>query len=461
MVTPRTLELAEALAVIEALRGELTSARAELAELRGRVAELEAELAQARKPGPPGFVKPNGPRKAAGEKKRRRKRSGNYARRVEPCTEEVLHAVERCPDCGRKLRDGWEHDRRQVIDLPEVRYIVRDHVRIRRHCGVCGKDFVPKLDLSGEVVGQHRVSVRVMALAAYLRTERRMPLSGIGEVFEVLYGLHLSIGELTRLCAEVAELGREAYEALVAELRSSPVVHADETGWREDGQNGWLWVFLTPKLQLFHRDARRASAIPMEMLGEDFGGIVVSDFLSSYGPLTCEKQRCWVHLQRALRELEETHPEHVGVAKWRAQIRALYAQAAAYREKELAYHGDRTMPLLTARRKARRQFERALMKLARPYLKNKDDPRNILAKRIEQFQFELFVFVEHPEVPPENNAAERGLRPSVIFRKICGGTRSERGSVTMATLRSLFGTWRLQGKHPLQACLRLLASAPP
>lgn len=236
-------------------------------------------------------------------------------------------------------------------------------------------------------------------------------------------------------------------------------MHADETGWREDGQNGWLWAFLTAAVQVFHCDRSRGSHVPLAMLGEDFSGIVVSDFLSSYGPLECAKQRCWVHFERGLKHLEETHPEHAGVATWRAEIRALYEQAAAYRDKQLAYEGERTMPLLRARAKARRQFERALMKLARPYLKNKDNPRHLLAKRIERFQYELFVFVEHPEAPPENNAAERGLRPSVIFRKISGGTRSERGSVTMAILRSLFGTWRLHGENPLEACLALLASA--
>ena len=71
---------------------------------------------------------------------------------------------------------------------------------------------------------------------------------------------------------------------------------------------------------------------------------------------------------------------------------------------------------------------------------------------------ELFVFVAHPEVPPDNNAAERSLRPVVISRKVSGGTRSNQGTDTKMTLASLFGTWRAQGFNPLTACLQLLTS---
>lgn len=453
MVTPRNPELADALALI-------AEQAALIRELRARVAELERRLEERDGPGPPSFVKPNRRRKPEGEQKARKKRPENHARKLEPCTEEVIHAVETCPDCGRGLVGGWEHDRRQVIDIPVMRYIVRDHVRIRRYCGVCQKSHLPQVDLSGEVMGKHRVSLRVMALVSYLRTEGRVPLSGIRQMLEALYGLRLSEGELTGLCDAVAEHGRTGYEALRDEIRSSAVVHADETGWREDGQNGYLWAFLTKTLQFFVRDQSRGSAVPMEVLGESFEGTLVSDFYSGYGPLECAKQRCWVHLLRDLRKLVENHPGNARIARWVAKIRMLYDQALAYRSSQLAYDGEVTLALRRRRLEARRKFERELMKLARRYIPKESDPRHVLAKRIERFRYELFAFVEHPEVPPENNLAERGLRSSVIARKISGGTRSQRGSETMAILRSLFGTWRLQGKPTLQACLQLITSAP-
>ena len=81
-----------------------------------------------------------------------------------------------------------------------------------------------------------------------------------------------------------------------------------------------------------------------------------------------------------------------------------------------------------------------------------------LCRRIDKHLKELFVFVAEPEVPPDNNAAERSLRPLVISRKISGGTRSNQGTDAKMTLSSLFGTWRAQGQNPLTACRQLLTS---
>jgi hypothetical protein len=352
-----------------------------------------------------------------------------------------------------------------VIDLPVMRYVVRDHVVLRRHCGVCHKDFVPELDVSAEVLGQHRMSLRVMAVVAYLRTACRMPLAGVQDLLEGLYGLRISVGEIVRLSHEVAQLGRAEYEGLRSEIRSSAVVHADETGWREDGVNGYVWVFATPTAQLFVRDQSRASRVAQEALGDEFDGILVSDFYAGYSPLMCEKQRCWVHLLRDLEALAESHPASRKVASFVKWARALYDQAKAYREEQLGQAPSESTnvvnPLSHAaggRARMRERFERLLTRLAQPHLKQTGDPCRVLAERMVKFASELFVFVEHPEVPPDNNLAERTLRPVVVARKVSGGTRSPRGSATMSILRSLFGSWNLRGSDPLEACQRLVAT---
>ena len=97
-----------------------------------------------------------------------------------------------------------------------------------------------------------------------------------------------------------------------------------------------------------------------------------------------------------------------------------------------------------------------MLVLCRPFL---DDPSAVqarLCRRMENHIKELFVFVAEPEVPPDNNAAERSLRHLVVSRKVSGGTRSDRGTAT--TLASIFGTWRAQGLNTLNACRQLLAS---
>jgi hypothetical protein len=100
-------------------------------------------------------------------------------------------------------------------------------------------------------------------------------------------------------------------------------------------------------------------------------------------------------------------------------------------------------------------LEEEIRRLAEPYV-GSERPQGVLAKRFMDHLCELFMFVEYPEVPSENNGAERALRPCVITRKVCGGTRSEKGSETKMTLMSLFGTWHIRGLDMLDSCRQLL-----
>ncbi len=86
-----------------------------------------------------------------------------------------------------------------------------------------------------------------------------------------------------------------------------------------------------------------------------------------------------------------------------------------------------------------------------------DVPHRTLSRRIMNFSNEMFTFVEHPDVPPGNNAAERAIRPLVVLPKVTGGTRSDKGSQTLSILMSLFGTWQLNTPNTVESCRRMLA----
>src|SRR4029077_11618088 len=113
------------------------------------------------------------------------------------------------------------------------------------------------------------------------------------------------------------------------------------------------------------------------------------------------------------------------------------------------------------RRRRRAELERELTVLTEPYWEADSSvaPQATLARRAGIFMNELFSFVECPEVPDDNNAAERAIRPAVITRKVCGGTRSEKGNKTKAILMSLFGTGKVMAKAPIQECKALLAAS--
>jgi hypothetical protein len=284
-----------------------------------------------------------------------------------------------------------------------------------------------------------------MSLVAELHIVCRIPIRTIRALLKALYGLDISQGELTELLHRVAARGQGEYDALGQQVRGSPVVNADETGWREDGVNGYVWSFSTPEVRYFVWRRSRGQDVAVEALGEDFGGVLVSDFYCGYNRIPSRHQRCWVHLLRDLDRLEELHPEDEGVREWVGYIKGLYAEARAFRSEDA---GERL--------RYRYACERALMAAARPFVKT-GFAQHTLAERIERFLPELFVFVEDPRVPSDNNAAERAVRPVVIARKISGGTRSAKGSRTRQVLSSLFGTWAARGDETLQACHTMLA----
>lgn len=147
---PPTLE--ELVAVVEAQSAQLTvqSSRIEepqsaLAAAQAQIAELESRLGSGGAPpgvsprNAPHFVKGNRPPKPEGPPPERKKREENHARKLERPTEEVVHPLERCPKCHRPLPDGWVANRRQVLDIPVVPYIVREHLVMGHRCGVCQK----------------------------------------------------------------------------------------------------------------------------------------------------------------------------------------------------------------------------------------------------------------------------------------------------------------------------------
>jgi hypothetical protein len=305
------------------------------------------------------------------------------------------------------------------------------------------------VDFSGEVVGKRRFGLRVMSLVAYLRTDCRMPKRGIRRMLRAVYGLEVSLGEITDLLHGMARQGRGMYEGLREKLRTSAFVHADETSWREEGVNGYLWSFSTPEIRYFKYDRSRGHQVPEAELGQDFRGVLVSDFYSGYSYHLGEHQRCWAHLNRDLEELQQNHAHDAGVAAWVEAVTRIYHEACDFQSEKRG-----------ARVKAREDFQRRISALARPYA-GSSLPQGVLAQRIERFLPELFTFVEYPEVPSDNNAAERSIRPSVTARKISGGTRSPRGSVTIGILMSLFGTWAVRGEDSLAACRKSLAGPSP
>jgi transposase len=440
---------------IARLAEEVATQRAAIAQLTEQVGALLVAAAAAGEPaageepggggaaGMPG-LKPTRPRRR-GPRPRQRRARGFARRRLAP-THRVEHALARCPRCGEPLAGGTVKRTREVIEVPAVPAIVTEHAYVERRCRGCGHRAVPAPGLAGVVVGRGRLGVGLVGLIATLREEARLPVATIRWYLATLHGLRLSAGAIVGACATVAAAARPVVERTRAAIRASPVVHADETGWREDGRNGYAWTFSTATHRYFVRGGRDKGVLE-EALGADFAGVLVSDFFVAYTSYDGRHQYCWAHLLDDIRELRQQHPTSPSVQGWAKLVHAVYARACAFAD-----------PDPRARPRAQRALEAELLALCRPYLDEPGAPQRGLCRRMERHLAELFVFVADPTVPPTNNAAERSLRHLVTSRKISGGTRSEAGSTTKMTLASLFGTWRAQGLNPLHECRRLLAT---
>lgn len=446
-------------AQVRALSAENAQLRAEVAALRGEDPPPGGNRAAPGKPAvssrkhPPKWAKANVI--VVARRRPRQPRSPVPGRRREVPDRIVVYAPTVCPACAAPLERGRLVGRRQVIDLPPVRAEVVEHRVLERTCRRCGARCRGTLPDLGEQVGTHRrVAWPVVAWVATLRTTLRLPLAQLRWLLERGWGLRLSVGELSALLAEAARAGQPAYEALLAEARASPVVHIDETGWREDGRNGWVWTLTTATVRLFHFSRSRAGVVALRLLGETGTATVVSDFYGAYDQLERSQQRCWAHLLRDIHDLGAAHPGDRGVAAWAAGVRDVYDRAVAW---ATAATAAGTRPIL--RERARDRFEAELAALCQP--QSPDAPQAVLCARIVRYRRDLFTFVADPAVPPTNNAAERALRPLVIARKISGGTRSKRGSATRMVLQSLVATWELRGLDPVAEFLALLRAPRP
>jgi hypothetical protein len=437
------------------LEAEVTRLTTMLADALKRIAELE----QGQRQKPP-WVKPN-QAKPEGEKRPRKKRAAahNTSRQRMTPTRHVRHALDRCPECRYELRGESLAYTREVIELPPPQAVeVIEHQVVKRWCPCCGAWRSPQLDLQGQVFGQGRIGIRIATLVVYLRTKLRLPIRQLQEYLQTLHNLKLSIGEIVELTHTVRRELQPEMDTLLQEVQASPVVHGDETGWRENGQNGYVWGFLgLNRLPVYYfvYHQSRASRIPQGILGLHFQGHLISDFYGAYNVIRGPHQRCWVHLLRDLHELKESYPERSEVLSWAQSVRELYDEGQTW----LGEH-----PAATAA-ECREKYDDLVARacaLSEPYALG-EHPCRTLAKRILRHQDELFQYVRHPGVPADNNPAERALRPLVIMRKISGGSRSDAGSETRLTLFSLVSTWTARGLNPFLHCLTLLQSgaAPP
>ena len=282
-----------------------------------------------------------------------------------------------------------------------------------------------------------------------LRIVHRLPFRQVTGVFANLPELSVSPGAITRQVQRIADWLEGDYEKLLIQLRCAPHVYADETGWRTDGRNGYLWAATSPSHTVYHVDKTRAGKVIRRLLGRAFGGTLVSDFYSAYATMDCKKQKCLVHLLRELNESAEKFPAFASGAFF-TQCKRLIKQMLRLKSRWKKLGKRRYLAHV-------KKLEARLHRLITTDYDEANARR--IVRRMCKHQKELTAFLREKDLDGTNNAAERALRPAVVARKISGGSRSRNGAQAWAMLASLLRTAGQQGKNLLETIKSMLIAA--
>jgi hypothetical protein len=255
-------------------------------------------------------------------------------------------------------------------------------------------------------------------------------------VLRQLCGLSLSPGGLSQLADRMADRLEGDYERLVAEIRGSPAVNADETSWWVGEAGWWLWGFTTPETTVYRVDRSRASTVVMDMLGGAYAGVLGSDCLGSYDPIDCRKHKCISHHLRAIQAARDLPTQET--MEYLDSWKALFKTVILVHKLAVAGVVD-GQALATARANAEATVARLL---AEPVTQLGDVK---VRNRLQKQRRHLLTCLYDLAADPTNNAAERCLRPAVIARKVSCGNRTERGKRTWEILASLGATIHQRG----------------
>ena len=351
---------------------------------------------------------------------------------------EEQHRESHCPDCGGKLTKGNVSRKRYIEDIPhDVHVEVTEHTIHRDWCPHCRKMVEPKVP---DALPNATIGNRLLVMSAWLHYALGNTISQILSVFNFHLQFTVTPGGLVQMWHRLAAILQSWYEEIAEEIVRSGVLYADETGWRVNGVSSWLWCFTSRSATVFTIERSRASPVVLKFITDYFDGVLVSDFWGAYNLLTCAKQKCLVHLLRDLERVENYKDTSADWARFAKTLRRLIRDAIRLRKRL-----EGLDPVIYERRYHR--LEQRLQLLIEIDWTNGQARR--LVKRLRRHQHELFTFVREPDVPFENNFAERMIRQAVIMRKNSYNNRSTKGASTQAILMSVLTTLNQRGLNPI------------
>lgn len=362
--------------------------------------------------------------------------------------------LENCPQCGADVEpvEGAPQKVQQVAELVEQPIEIREYHRPLYQCPKCG--WTGYSPMPWGLKEGFSYGGRLCSIVGWLGYGGNLTWRKQEYFVEHVLGVPISQGSLAKMHQWFQESLEPSYQQWLAYIQQPGVRCVDETTYCIDGIKYWLWVATSNQVCVLLLAPTRSSAELKQLLGENFEGILSSDCFSAYNPQTAAaKQKCLAHLERDLEALKTSR--FVGNREFAQRVGQILALA---RSSHRDYHAGK--------------LNREALALYRPALECQlqgvlDNPlvggwpadAQRLADRLKRHWDEWFTFLSYPEVKPDNNDAERALRPIVVHRKVSGGARSDWGAKLVAQMFSLLETVRLQGGDAITSLCELLSLA--
>jgi transposase len=430
------------------LSARLEAQDAQLAALAERVEELEQRLKRdsSNSSLPPSHDPPwlgkRGRSRGTGRKQGGQPGHVGHGRSLFPL-ERVSEVVDHWPQCcscghvfGEEEREpSGPPARDQVAELPPLAVEIREHRLQRLCCPDCGRTVRAELPAG---VPRGCFGPKLEAAIAALTVRNRLSRRQLVELLDELFGCPISVGTIDAILARTAETLEPVYEELLAQTRTASALNIDETGWYLSGESRTLWGAFSRHTAVLRIAPDRGKQHLHGLIGHEFAGVVGSDRFTAYNSLEPERRQvCWSHLRRDFTfhaDLGSRPQEAFGLDGLEVTWKVFHAW------KQFQQDGDR------AALQQRVELAKAQMwpLLERGSRGKRQRHVRALAKNLLKLWPALWTFAEVPDVEPTNNAAERGLRAAVIYRKLSLGSRSQGGERTIERLLSVDQTCRLQ-----------------
>lgn len=422
---------------------ELQELKEDLALLKFELQDIKSKQFKAKKKKPP---KEDPPKPAS------RKKGGLFGHagwfRNSPGEINKIEEVKlsACPVCGcsdiTECSNTEEHLQEDIV-LPKLEVtLFRKH---KYYCKRCRKTISGK---GKNELSNSKIGPLAKAWAIFLKHGIKISDRDVSNILKT-FGLKVAPSSIVGFRGQLKREALPVYKQLIGALKHGSFIHADETGWRIDGDNSWLWKFSNKKISVTRIDKSRGQKVVKDILGDEYSGVLISDFLSAYNKINSKKQRCLVHILRDLNKvIDYWQGEDIQTIRYCKRLKIILMRAIELHCEYKNRSWDKQYY------KRRELITRQLKDFTFP---NPDKKMLVrFAKRLIRHKDEMFTFLYEKDVDYHNNHAEQQIRPNVLLRKITFGNRSEEGAKVHDVVMSVLQTAKLNKKDPIETIKDLL-----